>query len=382
MQLLAALGWSLMYGEGRARGAGPVLASTLELADRLNDKDHRLRALWGLCIDQFNNGEFGKALEFARRFTEAAQQSPDTTDLMLADRLMAVSLHYLGDQNGARDHIDRVDANLHRLAEKPKIFPLDLRISTHYFRARILWLQGLANQSLALVAKNVEEGRANRHALTFCSVLGQSACPIAYLAGDLDAAERHGTDLLEHADRHGIRLWRLWAAGFKALVAARHGDRDAGLALLRSTLNEAGDAKYLPRFLFLLGELSDCLGEANEVGAGLALVQEALARCQTRQEQWYAPELLRIKGELTLKAEQASSQTAAEHCFSQATDLARQQGARFWELKSGLSLAQLRIEQGRKADARQILTTAFGLLEGSDVADMRKVTTLLDTLSS
>jgi len=47
-----------------------------------------------------------------------------------------------------------------------------------------------------------------------------------------------------------------------------------------------------------------------------------------------------------------------------------------------LSLAQLRIEQGRKADARQILTTAFGLLEGSDVADMRKVTTLLDTLSS
>ena len=75
MQLLAALGWSLMYGEGRARGAGPVLASTLELADQLNDKDYRLRALWGLCIDQFNNGEFGKALEFAHRFTEAAQES-------------------------------------------------------------------------------------------------------------------------------------------------------------------------------------------------------------------------------------------------------------------------------------------------------------------
>ena len=82
MQLLAALGWSLMYGEGRARGAGLVLASTLELADQLNDKDYRLRALWGLCIDQFNNGEFGKALEFAHRFTESAQQSPDPTDLL------------------------------------------------------------------------------------------------------------------------------------------------------------------------------------------------------------------------------------------------------------------------------------------------------------
>ena len=191
-----------------------------------------------------------------------------------------------------------------------------------------MWLQGLADQALTLVAKNVEEGRANHHALTFCSVLGQSACPIAYLAGDLDAAERYGTDLLEHADRHGIRLWRLWAAGFKALVIARRGDLDTGLALLRNELNEAGDARYLPRFLFLSGELSACLGDANEVGAGLALVQEALARCHARQEQWYAPELLRIKGELTLKDKQASPQSTAEQCFSEAIELAKQQGAR------------------------------------------------------
>jgi hypothetical protein len=301
---------------------------------------------------------------------------------MLADRLMAVSLHYLGDQNGARHHIDRVDASLHLLAERPKIFPLDLRISTHYFRARILWLQGLADQALTLVAKNVEEGRANRHTLTFCSVLGQSACPIAYLAGDLDAAERYGTDLFEHADRHAIRLWRVWATSFKALVIARRGDLDAGLALLRSELNEAGDAKFLPRFLFLLGELSACLGEANEVGAGLALVQETLARCHARQEQWCAPELLRIRGELILKHKQASPQSVAEQCFSEAVELAKQQGARFWELRSTISLARLRIEQDRKAEARQILTPAFGLMEGVRIADMRQATALLDSLSS
>ncbi len=55
---------------GRAREAGDLWATTLELADKLDDKDHRLRALWGLCIDQFNNGDFLKALEFARRFAE------------------------------------------------------------------------------------------------------------------------------------------------------------------------------------------------------------------------------------------------------------------------------------------------------------------------
>jgi hypothetical protein len=49
MQLSAALGWSLTYSQGRA---GPALSIPLELAERLDDKDYRLRALWGLCIDR------------------------------------------------------------------------------------------------------------------------------------------------------------------------------------------------------------------------------------------------------------------------------------------------------------------------------------------
>jgi predicted ATPase/DNA-binding winged helix-turn-helix (wHTH) protein len=378
MKLSAALGWSLMYGEGRAREAGPALATTLELAERLDDKDFRLRALWGLCIDQFNNGEFGKALEFSHRFTDAAAHSSDRTDPMLADRLMAVSLHYLGDQDGARRHIDRVDANLHVLADNPRIFPLDLRVSTQYFRARILWLQGFADQALGLVAKNIEEGRAIGHALTFCSVLGQSACPIALLAGDLDAAERHATALIEHTDRHAIRVWRLWAGAFKAAVQARHGDLDGGLALLRNELHRAGDARYLPRFLFLVGELAACLGEANEIGQGLAVVDDALERCKTRQEQWYVPELLRIKGELMRKEAEPA---AAEPCFAQALELARRQGALFWVLRSATSLARLKLAQDRKTEARKILQPVCKAFpEGREIADLRAATALLGSL--
>jgi predicted ATPase/DNA-binding winged helix-turn-helix (wHTH) protein len=378
MQLSAAVGWSLTYSQGRARDAGPALAITLELAERLDDKDYRLRALWGLCIDQFNNGEFLKALEFAQRFTKAAESSADPTDLMLADRLLAVSLHFLGDQHGARRHIDRVDASLDLLVEKPKIFPLDLRISTHYFRARILWLQGRADEALRLVEHNIEEGRANGHALTFCSVLGQAACPIAFLAGDLDAAERYGEVLFEHTERHAIRLWRLWAGCFKGIVMAKRGDIDAGLALLRSEIDRAGDARFLPRFLLPLGELAACLGEANEIEKGLAAVDETLKRCKARHEQWYVPELLRIRGELMLKDTQHQSASSAEQCFSEALKLAKQQGALFWELRNALSLARLRVEQGRKTDASQILAPAYGAFEGLEIADAREAKALLD----
>jgi len=383
MQLSAALGWSLTYSQGRARDAGPALAITLELADRLDDKDYRLRALWGLCIDQFNNGEFLKALEFAQRFTKAAGDSADPTDLMLADRLLAVSLHFLGDQNSARHHIDQVDASLHLLAEKPKIFPLDLRISTHYFRARILWLQGLGDQALRLVEHNIEEGRANGHALTFCSVLGQGACPIAFLAGDFDAAERYGEMLFEHTERHAIRPWRLWAGCFKGMVMAKRGNLDAGLVLLRSEIDRAGDTRFLPRFLLPLGELAVCLGEANEIEKGLAVVDDTLRRCKARQEQWYVPELLRIKGELMLIDTQHQSASSAEQCFSQALKLARQQGAPFWELRNALSLARLWVGQDRKTEARQILEPAYGAFtEGFQIADVREAKKLLDRLDA
>ncbi|UVO34532.1 helix-turn-helix transcriptional regulator [Bradyrhizobium arachidis] len=370
MQLLAALGWSLMYGEGRAREARPILEATLELADRFDDKDFRLRALWGLSIDQFNNGAFGKARALADRFAEAAANSPDKTDLMLADRLTAVVLHYLGDQREARLRIDRVNASLHVLAEKPKIFPLDLRISTQYFRARILWLQGQADQALALAEQNIHEGRANGHALTFCSVLGQAACPIAFLAGDYDAAERHGTELLEHTDRHAIRLWGLWARAFNALVAAKRTDVETGLPLLRDELNRAGDARFLPRFLPLLGELAACFGQANQVHQGFDTIESALARCNDRQERWYLPELLRIKGELMLRDSPESE--PADACFREAMDLATQQGADFWQLRCAISIAQLGIGQGRRADALAVLEKVCGTLtEGSDIADMR-----------
>jgi hypothetical protein len=223
MQLSAAPGQSLTYGIGRAREAGPAWATTLELAERLGNTGYRLRALWGLCMDQFNNGELNAALDFARRFAGFAEQTGDMIDSMMADRLLATALHYFGDQREARRHIDSALAQLVALAEQPRIVRVryNMRVSTHYFQARILWLQGFPDRALRVVHHNIEEGNAVGQALSLCSVLGQGACPIAYWAGDLDAAERYGAMLLDHTVRHPIPLWRIWARCFTSLMIAK-----------------------------------------------------------------------------------------------------------------------------------------------------------------
>jgi predicted ATPase/DNA-binding winged helix-turn-helix (wHTH) protein len=385
MQLSAARGWSLMYGVGRAREAGPAWAATLQLAEQLGDGDYLLRALWGLCIDQFNNGEFRKALEFAHRFADAVAGSRNSVDLTMADRLLATTLHYLGDQNLAHHHITRTLSRLANLTPKLQVirFRFDLRVSAHYFQARILWLLGLADQAMRVVESNVEEGRASGHALTFCSVLGQGACPISYLAGDLDAAERYGALLIDHTERHPIRVWNLWARAFRGMVVARRGGVAEGLPVLRKALELAGEARFLPRFLLPLGELASCLGEAGEVAQGLAAVDEALGRCEARDERWYQAELLRIKGELLLHESRHHSVAAAEQHFDRAFEVARSQGALFWELRTAISLARLRTSQDRRDDARQVLASACGkFTEGFAMSDLRTAKAMLAQLSA
>jgi predicted ATPase/DNA-binding winged helix-turn-helix (wHTH) protein len=384
MQLSAALGWSLMYGVGRAREAGPAWAATLELAERLGDKDYTQRALWGLCIDQFNNGEFRAALRFATRFADLVANSTDTMDLVTGDRILATTLHYIGDQKSARFHIDRVLAHLAGLAQQPHIVRMrfDMRVSTHYFQARILWLQGLADRALRVVEHNIEEGRAIGHALSFCSVLGQGACPIAFLAGDFDAAERYGAMLLDHTERHPMRLWQLWARCFNGIVMAKRGNITAGLEVLLGTLEQAGDAKFLPRFLLPLGELAACHGKAGEVAKGFAIVDEALARCKTRDEGWYLAELLRIKGELIIKENGSQAAAKAEEQFLSALDLAQRQGALAWELRAATSLARLLHDRSRFADATALLRPVYDrFTEGLATADLKAANALLDDLS-
>jgi predicted ATPase/DNA-binding winged helix-turn-helix (wHTH) protein len=382
MQLSAALAWSMTYGVGRAGEAAPALATTLELAEKLDDRGYQLRALWELSINDQFNGRFRGSLDFAQRLADLTANSTDTVELMMGDRLLATALHYLGDQKNARRHIDRVSAHLEALVQQPQIVRLRFDMRVSHFEARILWLQGFADQALHVVERDIAEDRATGHALTFCSVLGQGACPVAYLAGDFDAAARYTAMLLDHTERHPVRLWHVWARCFNGVVMAKQGDIASGLAILRGGLEEAGEARSLPRFLLPLGELAANLGEAGGAAQGLAIVDEALARCRTRDEGWYVAELLRIKGELVVKEKGPKAVPDAEELFLSSLDWARRQDARSWGLRAATSLARMKLEQGQPEEAKRVLAPVYAqFTEGFETADPRAAKSLLDRLN-
>ncbi len=88
---------------------------------------------------------------------------------------------------------------------------------------------------------------------------------------------------------------------------------------------------------------------------------------------------LRVRGVLRLKQGQAK---LAEEGFREAIAIAREMGAKAWELRATTSLADLFAKQGRRDEARTMLAEIYGwFTEGFDAADLKDAKALLDELS-
>src|SRR5262249_43945981 len=123
------------------------------------------------------------------------------------------------------------------------------------------------------------------------------------------------------------------------------------------------------------------LGRLDEAHDAVCKAIEAAVGREDGQ-QWYVPELLRIKGEVLLQQAGDRSAAAAEDCFDRAREMAREQGALFWELRIALSHARLLHGQGRSAEATGILRPVYDrFTEGFATADLQRAKTLLNQLA-
>jgi predicted ATPase len=96
-------------------------------------------------------------------------------------------------------------------------------------------------------------------------------------------------------------------------------------------------------------------------------------------ERWLEAELYRHKGQLLLR--QGHSKAAAE-LYRKALSIAKEQAAKLWELRAAASLARLRRDRGRPAEARDLLAPIYGwFTEGFDTADLKEAKALIGELA-
>ncbi len=359
--------------------------AALDAAARIGEVDYHLRALWGLWVNDVTMGRFTPALALAQEFCAIAEQKSSVTDRLVGDRMMGVSLHFLGDQTSARQLLERMLDGYVRAADRSDIlrFQFDQRVLARATLAEVLWLQGLPDQALRAATTCIEDACAVGHESSLSYALVQSACPTALHAGDLDAADRFVSMLLDQPSQGVLGPWNSWGRCFLGLLTIRRGRMAEGVEILRLALGELPVNAFHMRYSAFLGDMASALARLGDFAGSLAAIDEALARSERHDERWCVAELLRCKGEILLLADGPDAAGQAEPCFRQSLDWARRQGALSWALRAATSLAELRRRQGRRDEGRDVLTEVYRRFdEGFETRDLRVAKCLLDELAA
>jgi adenylate cyclase len=125
----------------------------------------------------------------------------------------------------------------------------------------------------------------------------------------------------------------------------------------------------------MLALLAEAYGNAGDVTTGLGMLAEALALVDSHGERWYAAELYRLKGMLSLPRSLAE----ARRCFQQALSIARQQCARSLELRAALHWHRLWPDTGGEEYEQPRLAEIYTwFTEGFNTSDLQEVKGLLE----
>jgi predicted ATPase/DNA-binding winged helix-turn-helix (wHTH) protein len=384
MQLFAAHALSLRCVKGYIREADEAWETAVKLAHHVDETNHLLPILWGQWRFLIGNGETRAALAQAERFCRVAADASDPADIFVGDLMVGISQHYLGSQTAARCQINRtLDGYRDPVPASHTIrFLFDQSEQARAYLARVVWLQGFPDQAMRIARNIAENAPALNHPPTACQVLASAACPIALLVGDLVAAEDFLSILFNCLGRQALGLWGVWGRCVEGMLLIKRRDFVNGLQQLQAGIDELRDTGFTKPYTLFLGAMADGLAGAGRVAEGLASINEVLARASRNEELWCFAELLRIKGSLVLDEGAPSATAVAEDHFLEALDLARQQGALSWELRSATSLARLWRDQGRHEAARALLAPVYDrFTEGFATSDLRAAKVLIDELS-
>jgi predicted ATPase len=243
--------------------------------------------------------------------------------------------------------------------------------------AQAEWLLGYPEKALASIAESV--GLAERIAHPFTLSLALSTCSVVYLnrrepehaLRQLEAAEALATEQ---------RLSLTYETGIlRGAALLGQGAVDEAIARIREGVTRwtrLGRTLLLP---YGLASLAEGLARHGDWAAGVAAARDGLRIADATGEHMWDAELHHANGMVVLAENKLDEARAS---FQQAIRIAQAQQAKSLELRAARDLARLWGEQGRRAEAHDLLAPVYGwFTEGFDTADLREVKALLDELT-
>jgi predicted ATPase len=352
------------------------------LCQQMGDTPALFPVLLGLWRFYGVRGPLHTARELAETLLDLAHRAHDPALVVVAHHALGLTWQFLGALPAARQHLE---AGIARYTPDQSHAPVfrtgqDSGVACRAYAAGTLWLLGYPAQALVRVREAL--ALAHEVAHPFSLVFARHmAGRLAKLRGDVQAVYDNAEAVVALATAQSFPLWAAFGTIDRGWALAMRGQGEGGLAQVReriAALQATGAVLPGAYGCTVLAEVAAHLGHPAD---GLQALTEAHTLVEQYDLRLLEAEVCRLRGVLLLR-QPGTPQAEAEAWLQRALDVARRQQAKSLELRAAMSLARLWQQQGKRAEAHELLAPVYGwFTEGFDTADLQEAKALLEALA-
>jgi class 3 adenylate cyclase/predicted ATPase len=360
-----------------------VLLRAKKLITEVTETSQRFTILYGMWACYYVGGEVNKQHVAATEFLSEAETHDDTAALCLAHRALGTTYFTMGQFSAARKQLERArglyDPN-HHLRFRFQ-YGQDIGTTAMCYLSWALWHLGYVDQASQLASKAVNRAEEISHPHTLVYTLCHARGMMDVFRRQSDETKSYAGVVTSLCSEHAFPFWAAGGQIFGGWATINRGEVDGGVdELIRglAAWRKTGARLWLPIFLALEAEGHFKAGRDQ---AAFHSIEQALATSDVTGERWAIAEILRVNANLLLTTGRGKAEEV-EEALIESLEIARQQQAKSWELRSATSLARLWRDQGKPQQARELLAPVYGwFTEGFDTRDLKEAKALLDALA-
>ncbi len=364
------------------------------LCEQIGDQKQVCPALRGLTLYYSMRLEHQTSCTLADQMLTIAQEAQDSGLLIEAYHRQGATRLWIGEFLAARAHLEQAialyDPQRHRAHALR--YGADPGVACRLIALQALWILGYPDQAL----RRAQEAFTLAQEFSHVNTLGYGLSSMAYIyhaRGEWRAAQEWAEACVAFATEVGLPYFAAQNSIKLGSALAAQGHYEDGITKMQQGLaaQRATGGHGLEQLWLALQVEADI--ETGRFEEGWTALEEALTIRPTYGERYWEADLYRLKGELLLAQDRrgplslnqrpsTAIAAEAEACFQQAIETARELSAKSFELRAATSLARLWQQQGKRAEAHQLLSEVYNwFTEGFDTKDLQEAKALLEELS-
>ena len=380
LDLRIALGPALAATKGySASDVGETLARAKMLAEQLDRSDHLVPLLYGLWAFHFIRGEHRLALSSAEQMEKLGEAQKNIAASLLGKLYQGITRFNLAEFAKAIALLNecyplsdpaRRAACAGLTAEDPYVMALSWIATTAAGLGHI-------DQARERIVEALSTARQLKQPYSIGFALGFASATESYTKSASEQLH-YANELITLSTEHDFFYLLAWGHFWRGLALTTLGEPRDGLSALAEALSMFQSIGAVTITAWVFETQADAYANLGQIQEGLACLARAAQVIDSTEERYTQSDMYRIHGDLLIKM---GDRVSAEEDYHQALAVARQQGAKVYELRAATSLARLWRDQGNTAEARNLLAPVYNwFTEGFDTPVLKEAKALLDEL--